>query len=65
MRNIAEAKPNDEIVFGIKKKSVNPYGTLSESEFMDKLEISRMHAKQGDYCDADDVIAEMKNRYGL
>ncbi len=65
MRNMTEAKPNDEILFGIKKKSVNPYGTLSESEFMDKLEISRMHAKQGDYRDADDVIVEMKNRYVL
>ena len=41
------------------------YRTLSESEFMDKLETSRMHANQGDYRDADDVIAEMRNRYGL
>ena len=31
----------------------------------DKLETSRMHANQGDYRDADDVIAEMRNRYGL
>lgn len=61
MKNMTEAKPND----GIKKKSVNPYRTLSESEFMDKLETSRMHAEKGDYRDADDVIAEMRNRYGL
>lgn len=65
MKNMTEAKPNDKILFGIKKKSVNLYVTLSENEFMDKLETSRMHAKQGDYRDADDVIAEMRNRYGL
>ena len=65
MKNMTEAKPNGEILFGIKKKSVNPYGTFSESEFIDKLETSHMHAKQSDYRDADDVIVEMRNRYGL
>ena len=38
---------------------------IANDEFMDKLETSRMHANQGDYRDADDVIAEMRNRYGL
>ena len=62
---LTQAIANDGFPFQIKKKTVNPYRTLSESEFMDKLETSRMHAKQGDYRDADDVIAEMRNRYGL
>ena len=62
---LVQAIANDGFPFEIKKKTVNPYRTLSESEFMDKLETSRMHAKQGDYRDADDVIAEMRNRYGL
>lgn len=62
---LTQAIANDGFPFEIKKKTVNPYRTLSESEFMDKLETSRMHAKQGDYRDADDVIAEMRNRYGL
>lgn len=61
MKNMTEAKTND----GIKKKSVNPYRTLSESEFMDKLETSRMQAEKGNYRNVDDVIAEMRNRYGL
>ena len=63
MKNMIEVKPNDEILFGIKKKSVNPYRAFSESEFMDKLEISRMHAKQGYYRDAEAVIEKMRNRY--
>lgn len=62
---LVQAIANDGFPFEIKKKTINPYRTLSESEFMDKLETSRMHAKQGDYRDADDVIAEMRNRYGL
>lgn len=62
---LTQAIASDGFPFEIKKKTVNPYRTLSESEFMDKLETSRMHAKQGDYRDADDVIAEMRNRYGL
>lgn len=62
---LVQAIANDGFPFEIKKKTVNPYRTLSESEFMDKLETSRMHAKQSDYRDADDVIAEMRNRYGL
>lgn len=62
---LTQAIANDGFPFEIKKKTVNPYRTLSESEFMDKLETSRMHANQGDYSDADDVIAEMRNRYGL
>ena len=62
---LVQAIANDGFPFEIKKKTINPYRTLSESEFMDKLEISRMQANQGDYRDADDVIAEMRNRYGL
>ena len=62
---LVQAIANDGFPFEIKKKTFNAYRTLSESEFMDKLETSRMHAKQGDYRDADDVIAEMRNRYGL
>ena len=62
---LVQAIENDGFPFEIKKKTINPYRTLSESEFMDKLETSRMHANQGDYRDADDVIAEMRNRSGL
>lgn len=63
MKNMIEAKTNNEILFGIKKKSGNPYVALSENEFMDRLETSCMHAKQGYYRDADDAIEKMRNRY--
>ena len=62
---LTQAIANEGFPFEIKKRYINPYRALSEDEFMDKLEISRMHAKQGDYRDADDVIAEMRNKYGL
>ncbi len=34
MKNMIEAKTNNEILFGIKKKSGNPYVALSENEFI-------------------------------
>ena len=38
---------------------------LSEEEFMKKLERSRKHAKQGKIRDADEMISDMREKYGL
>ncbi|MBQ7766293.1 MAG: type II toxin-antitoxin system RelB/DinJ family antitoxin [Lachnospiraceae bacterium] len=51
--------------FEIKKVSANPYGALSEQEFLTKLEMSREHAVQGMYRDAEDVSRDMRAKYGL
>lgn len=43
----------------------NPIKPLTEDEFMSKLQRSREHAAQGKYRDADDVISDMRGKYGL
>ena len=43
----------------------NPMKPLTEEEFLDKLQKSRTHAAEGKYRDADDVISDMRSKYGL
>ena len=43
----------------------NPYVEISEDVMLQKLESSRNHAKQGKYRDADDVISDMRAKYGI
>ena len=38
---------------------------LTEEQLLQKLEVSRQHAGQGKYRDADDVISDMRGKYGL
>ena len=56
---------NNGFPFEIKKKTANPYVTLTEDEFMTKLEASRKHAEQGLLRDADEVVSDMRKKYGL
>ncbi len=51
--------------FAIKKREADPYTALSEEEMLRKLELSRKHADEGLYRDADDVISDMRQKYGL
>lgn len=51
--------------FEIKRKNANPYETLTEAELLGRLEQSREHAAQGMVKDADDVVADMRVKYGL
>lgn len=51
--------------FEIKRKRANPYEGLTEAELLVKLEQSRKDAAQGMVRDADDVIADLRARYGL
>lgn len=51
--------------FEIKKAAVNPYGALAEHEILEKLEKSRAHAAQGMYKDVDEVVHDMREKYGL
>ena len=48
-----------------KKITQNPYTSLSEDEILQQLEVSRSHASEGMYRDADDVIIDMREKYGL
>ena len=51
--------------FEIKKTVQNPYLSLSEEQLLQKLENSRKHAEQGNYRDADDVVSDMRKKYGI
>ena len=43
----------------------NPYAYLTEDELLSKLETSREHANAGNYKKADNMVAEMREKYGL
>ena len=60
-----QIKINNGIPFELKKKTVNPYVTLTEDEVLKKLEASRQHASEGMVRDADDVISDMRQKYGI
>ena len=51
--------------FEIKKVPRNPYVGLNEEELLRKLETARSHADQGMLLSADDMIAELRGKYGL
>lgn len=49
--------------FEIKRQAeTNPYAPMTEKEMLAKLKKSR---EQGMFRDADDVISDMRSRYGL
>lgn len=43
----------------------NPYTPLSEEQFYEKLAKSRKAAAAGKVRDADDMVADMRKKYGL
>ena len=51
--------------FEIKKVTPNPYMPMSENKKKKKLERSREYSKNGSVKSADDVISDMRSKYGL
>ena len=51
--------------FEIKKHNNNPYKSLTEDELLAKLEKSREQTAQGVFRDADEVVRNMRAKYGL
>lgn len=51
--------------FEIKRAVENPYTAMSEEEIFRKLEQSRLHASQGKYRDAGEVVSDMRAKYGI
>ncbi len=51
--------------FEIKRTVENPYTAMSEKEILRKLEKSRLHASQEKYRNADEVISDMRTKYGI
>lgn len=51
--------------FAIRRAVQDPYQPLSEEEMLQKLEISREHARKGMVRDADEAISSMRAKYGI
>lgn len=51
--------------FPFEIRKVNPFETFSEEEILRKLELSRRHADERKYRDADTVSRDMRMKYGL
>jgi DNA-damage-inducible protein J len=65
---LAQSIMQNGIPFEVKRMpdmKSNPFQPLSEEELYAKLETSRSHAAEGKVRNADDVIADMRTRYGL
>jgi len=62
---LTQAVAHNGFPFEIKRISENPYLPLSEEQLLQKLELSRKHAEQEQYRNADDVISDMRAKYGL
>ena len=60
---LTQALASNGFPFEIKRP--HPMQPLTEQEILERLERSRLHAEQGLYEDADDVIHEMRAKYGL
>lgn len=62
---LTQAVAHNGFPFEIKKNVANPYTVTSEEEFLQKLEKARAHAAQGMVRDADEVITDLRTKYGL
>ncbi len=51
--------------FEIKRVTPNPYRPLSEDELLNRLEATRIKSTTEVSKDADDVISDMRSKYGL
>ena len=49
----------------LKGNYTDPYITMTEKEILRKLEKSRTHANDGGVRDADDVIRNMRDKFGV
>lgn len=64
---LTQAILNNGFPFDIKIKypDANPYVFMTEEELLLKLAKSKDHADQGKYKDAEIVISDMREKYGL
>ena len=64
---LIQAVAHNGFPFEIRKNvaEYNPYTSMTEEEMLDKLETSRKHIDQGRYKYADEMISDMRTKYGL
>lgn len=62
---LIQAVANNGFPFEIKRVESNPYTAMTEEEIMKKLEKSRKSATKGNCRNAESVISDMREKYGL
>lgn len=62
---LTQAVANDGFPFEIKRKEQRPHIPMSEDEILYKLKKSRKSAMRGDYEPSEEVVSELKGKYGL
>ena len=65
---LTQAVANNGFPFEIKRANCqvkNPYLPMTEVQLLEKLEDSRANAEQGNYRLADDMVSDMRKKYGL
>lgn len=62
---LKQAVMNHGFPFEIRMPEKDPYMPLSEEQIYAKLAKSRKSAEKGNVRDADDVIADLKTKYGF
>ena len=62
---LTQAVAHNGFPFEIKRVEMTPYAKMSEEELLDRLEQSRKSAKSGNVKPANDVISDMRAKYGL
>lgn len=64
---LTQAVANNGFPFEIRRNTAEHYQhiAMTENEILEKLEKSRSHGKEGRYREADEVISDMRLKYGL
>ena len=62
---LTQAVANNGFPFAFKEKTMVPYVTFAKDDVLKRLEASRQHAAEGKVRDADDVISDMRQKYGI
>ncbi|MBQ9989977.1 MAG: type II toxin-antitoxin system RelB/DinJ family antitoxin [Lachnospiraceae bacterium] len=64
---LTQAVANNGFPFEIKRNTDthSPYAAMTEEEILMKLEKSRKHFEEGKYREADEVVSDMRSKYGL
>ena len=62
---LAKAVAENGFPFEVKKTVANPYVEMSEEEILLKLEKARKQADEGKYREANNMVADIRTKYGL
>lgn len=62
---LTEAAAYNGSLFEIKRTELNPYTSMTEEKMFHRLEQSRESSREGRYRNAESVISDMREKYGL